>query len=75
MAIKRAKTYTVIYRTGGTENFKWHKVLTHFTDYESARKRALEIERQGYKTIIHDTDKLNTIGMPDNASHRPKLLF
>jgi hypothetical protein len=59
------KTYTVIYRTGGTDNFKWNKVTDTFTDYNDATIKAATIEKMGYKTIIHDTEKINNIGLPE----------
>ena len=70
MTIKKAKTFTVIYRTGGTENFKWHKVLTLHRTKETAMADVKRIEKQGYKALMFDTDKLNAIGMPDNAKRK-----
>ena len=59
------KTYTVIYRTGGTLNAKWHRTLGRFTDYKKAVASANEIERQGYKALIQDTKMLDAIGLPE----------
>ena len=57
------KTYTVIYRTGGTENAQWHKSAAVET-MAQAIERKQEIERGGRKAIIHETARLESIGMP-----------
>ena len=59
-----AKTFTVIYRTGGTLNAEWHKVLERYTTREAAQAAAVGIEKMGYKTLIHDTATLEWVGMP-----------
>lgn len=58
------KSYTVIYRTGGTENFQWKKCLPVATREKAFQDKA-EIERMGYKSIVHDTDQINAIGLPE----------
>jgi hypothetical protein len=58
------KTWILIYRTGGTENFKWHR--THeFYSFDEALEAKVLIEKRGYKTLIHDTGYLNEIGLPE----------
>lgn len=58
-------TLTVIYRTGGTENFKWHKVFTLFPKPDAAIETAEQIRKMGYPTMIFETKKLESIGMPE----------
>ena len=60
-----AKSYTVIYRTGGTERCEWHKVLDRYPTVEEANAKAEELRRMGYGTIIHDTAELAAGGMPE----------
>lgn len=57
-------TYTVTYRRGGRENCTWHKTATTLTHAEAQETRAT-IQRMGYKAIVHKTDELNRIGMPE----------
>jgi hypothetical protein len=61
------KQYAVIYRTGGTENFRWHRVLDILTREEAATK-ADELNRMGYPSLVHNADRLNAIGLPDTFS-------
>lgn len=61
---KRPKSYTVIYRTGGYLNFRWHKCLPVAT-WEKAQALAEEVRRQGYHALIHDTEALESIGLPE----------
>ena len=58
------KTYTVIYRTGVRENFRWHECAASPT-HEAARKTADDLERMGYLTRIHPTDAIRSIGLPE----------
>lgn len=58
------KTWTVIYRTGGTDNFQWHKALPVLSREEADTQKAV-LTRQGYIALIHRTDLLEAIGLPD----------
>ena len=62
------KTFTVIYRTGGTDNYSWHRVSTLHNTKESAKADVTLIEKQGYRALMFDTDKLNSIGMPEEMT-------
>jgi hypothetical protein len=57
--------YTVIYRTGGWLTGKWFKVLETYPILEAAGKCKAEIERMGYKALVHETEKLEALGMPE----------
>lgn len=60
---KQAETFTVVYRTGGTENCVWKRSLTVVKSVEAiAIKESLE--RAGYKALIHKTSQLDKLGMP-----------
>ena len=58
-------TFAVIYRTGGTENFKWNHVGERYPDRESAIKSAEDLSRMGYPALVHDAKLLDSIGLPE----------
>lgn len=60
------QTFTVIYRTGGTENFKWNRVGERYPDRASAKESAAGLERMGYPSLVHDTKLLDAIGLPES---------
>jgi len=60
-----SKNYSVIYRTGGTVNFKWNRVLETYKTMEAARAIVAELEKMGYKALVHHTRSLNLIGLPE----------
>ena len=62
-----AKQFAVIYRTGGTDNFRWNRVLDTFTREEAANT-ASNLARMGYPALVHNADRLNAIGLPDTFS-------
>jgi hypothetical protein len=61
-----SETYTVIYRTGGTENFRWLKTLP-MQRHEALAAKA-EIERGGRAARMHKTSLLESIGLPETYS-------
>ena len=63
--MKERKYYTVIYRTGGTENAQWHKIFERYYDKEQANEKKLELEKMGYKSLVHDGKLLELHGMPE----------
>ncbi len=56
-------SYSVVYRTGGTDHCEWLRVLDIF-NYDKAKLKAQEIEKMGYKSFVHDTHFLDSVGMP-----------
>ena len=60
-----SKSFSVIFRTGGTDNFKWNLVGERFATKESAVSKKAELERMGYPSLVHDADMLAAIGMPE----------
>ena len=58
------KTFAVIYRTGGTENFKWHRVADRFTRETAIAKRD-ELQKAGYPAHIAGWDASMSIGLPE----------
>jgi hypothetical protein len=69
-----AKQYVVIYRTGGTENFRWNRVLDAFTREEAATT-ADELGRMGYPALVHIVARLDAIGLPDTFSAEDANVF
>jgi hypothetical protein len=65
LTIKPAVTYTVYYRTGGTDNFKWLKVNERYEDMEKAQGCVNHLRRAGYKAQYEVTSKLEAIGLPE----------
>lgn len=59
------KSFTLVYRTGNRDNFQWNQASETYPTYEAAQADKDKMERQGNKALIHDTDQLNAIGMPD----------
>jgi hypothetical protein len=57
-------SYTVYYRTGGCDNFKWQKAFPVATQTEAIKQRE-EILRKGYMAHYAKTELLDSIGLPD----------
>lgn len=64
----QATKYAVIYRTGGSANWKWHRVLDAYATRAQAEAKADEIERMGYPALVHSAARLDAIGMPETYS-------
>jgi hypothetical protein len=67
--LTNTKQFAVIYRTGGTENYRWHRVLATFTRDEAATK-AEDLARMGYPALVHNAARLDAIGLPDTFTAR-----
>lgn len=61
--MKKNILYCLVYRTGGTENFKWNRTLP-MTKVEATEKK-WELEKMGYKTLIVDYNQSLSIGLPE----------
>ncbi len=59
------KLYSVYYRTGGTENFKWHTVGERYESAVAAYQKVEELERAGYRAHYLNTALLEAIGLPE----------
>ena len=57
------KMYCLVYRTGGTDNFKWNHSLGMSKPEAIAKKP--ELEKMGYPTMIYKWEDLTNIGMPE----------
>ena len=62
----QTNTFTVIYRTGGTVNFQWHRTLTSERSREALKTFAAGIERMGYKARVVTLQELAVAGLPHN---------
>jgi len=58
------KTYTIIYRTGTREAFLWqrHSVIANKRVAEAVRR---DLDEHGHKALVHDTARLDAIGLPE----------
>ena len=57
-------TYVIAYRTGGTHDCRWTRLLTEFPSRESAELTRDTIERSGRKALIYRKETLDAIGLP-----------
>jgi hypothetical protein len=57
-------TFSVAYRSGGTSNATWTRVLEVYPTREAAQVIVAEIERGGRKALIYKTASLDAIGLP-----------
>jgi hypothetical protein len=58
------QTFTIAYRSGGTSNCVWTRVLEVYPTREAAQVLVAEIERGGRKALIYKTALLDSIGLP-----------
>ena len=59
------RTYCVIYRTGGTENYKWQRSLA-VEDRAKAQILQAVCEKAGYEAMIEDYQLSLSVGLPEN---------
>lgn len=59
----RRKEYCVIYRTGGTDNAKWHRTVP-FTTHSEAMEKRDEVMRMGYHAFVEDYRLSVSAGLP-----------
>lgn len=59
-------TYSVIFRTGGTERFQWQRAFERYTPatLNKARKLVGAIKRSGYAALIVADSELEKKGLP-----------
>ena len=62
------KQYVIVYRTGGTRNFKWLRSLA-LESYETAIEKRNEVERMGYPAYVVDLGLSYAIGLPDTFAY------
>ena len=55
--------YALVYRTGGTDNFTWHRSLPMSRDEVEKAKAANE--RMGYRCMIVNYNLSLSIGLPE----------
>jgi hypothetical protein len=57
------KTYSVVYRIGGTERFEWKRTMPKSQQNATADMR--DIERMGYKALLVDHEQSMKVGVPE----------
>ena len=63
------RTYCVVYRTGGTDNFKWHRSLA-WTNEADARAACYSTVKAGFKAHVEHYERSIAIGLPDTYAYR-----
>ena len=63
MTTTAAATYTTVYRTGGTANFRWIKCLPVATRNE-AETQVAEIQKGGRPAYCRLTSRVESLGVP-----------
>ena len=63
---KPATQFVVIYRTGGTDNFQWHRTMAHATR-ALAEQSAQEVRQMGYAAHVENYALSMSIGLPETA--------
>jgi hypothetical protein len=58
------RSFTVLFRSGGTHNFRWHQALAVFPTFEAADVLRAEIERAGRRAVVQDVALLAAEGLP-----------
>lgn len=56
-------THCIVYRTGGTDNFIWHRSLA--MSREDANKAAHETQKMGYPALVVDYALSVSLGLPE----------
>jgi len=54
----------IVYRTGGTDNFKWHRSI-EFMTYSEAKAGVDSLTQSGYLNYVLNADISNEIGLPE----------
>jgi hypothetical protein len=57
------KQFCVVYRTGGTANFKWQRTVPQ--DREQATLTCSDVNRAGYPAHVVDFQQSLKIGLPE----------
>lgn len=66
---ERPARYVIYYRSGGTLNFKWQRILNRFVEGDTLTKKVEEILKQGYPVCVRleELDPPITY-LPDDAT-------
>lgn len=56
--------FCVVYRTGGTANFKWNRSTVYYK-VADARESAADCRRQGYHCFVADYKRSLEVGLPE----------
>ena len=56
-------SYTVVYRTGGTERCEWHRTINYATR-RAADVSADSVRRMGYKALVKPAADVDDHGLP-----------
>ncbi len=65
--ILHKQNFCVIYRTGGTDNYQWHRSLA--MTREEANKACQDTQQMGYHAFVGNYDLSVNIGLPEGYSY------
>jgi hypothetical protein len=63
------KKYCVVYRTGGTERFQWHRTVA-ILDFDDAVECMRNTMHMGFTCVVEDYDMSMAIGLPDTYDYK-----
>ena len=58
-------TWSVYYRTGGTDNFQWHTVMNRYGNKTEAQSKCAELNQAGFQAYVERTQILEAVGLPE----------
>jgi hypothetical protein len=61
--MNKEKLYVCVFRTGGTENFAWHRTLS--MTYRQALLAKMEVEQGGRPCYVVEHERSKAIGLPE----------
>ncbi len=61
------RTLCVVFRTGGPDNFKWHRSLAFYSPDE-CHDVAVSVMKMGYPAMVVDYQHSISIGLPETFS-------
>jgi hypothetical protein len=68
MAKTTRKQYVIVYRMGGTRNFRWQRSLS-LDSYDAAIEKRNDVERMGYPAHVVDLGLSMAFGLPDTFTY------
>lgn len=70
---KTERTWTVGYRTGTPDKFRWRRVGKPFATLAQAMTCRSKLIAMGYPAYVYITSQLDSIGLPDTYASDDKL--
>jgi len=65
------RQFAIGYRTGGTDNFQWKRVLELYPSRDAANVKVQELRTMGYPAHVYDAQQLDALGLPETFEYVP----